>query len=296
MALLTEPLLLAPALVPKPWGGAGLGAGIGEAWDLSTHPAGPSVVASGPHRGRTLAELVAEAPDDVGGPVQLLAKRLDCAGPLSVQVHPAEGPDTGAGHAKTEAWVVLGAAPGAGVWLGVAAPTEAATLAAAALDGTLPELLQFVELTVGQAVFVPAGTIHAIGGGLALFELQQSSDITYRLFDWGREGRELHLEAGLACATLTPTPTPTPGLPRAPSSDPVRLVACDHFVIDRCPPTAATPLDPGGSWVAVHVVAGTAHLGSLALAAGSTALVPRAAGPARLEPGPGFDGLRYGPP
>lgn len=286
MPAVTEPLLLAPHRVAKVWAGRGLGPGIGEAWDLSTHPAGTATVASGAQRGRPLDEVVAEAPDDFGGRVDLLAKRLDCAEPLSVQVHPTEH------DPKTEAWVVLRADPGAGVWHGVAEPTDAATLRAAALDGTLPERLRFVPLVAGQAVFVPAGTIHAIGGGLVLFELQQASDVTYRLFDWGRPDRGLHLDEGLACARTEPAPPVAP--PPPPSDHPVRLVECEHFAIDRLG-AARADLDPDGSWRALHVVAGRARVGDVVAHAGATVLVARSVGRVGVEPDPGFVGLRYGP-
>ena len=286
MPVVTEPLLLAPHRVTKVWAGRGLGPGIGEAWDLSTLPDGASTVAAGMHRGRSLDALVAEAPDDFGGPLRLLAKRLDCAEPLSVQVHPSDH------DAKTEAWVVLRAEPGAGVWHGVARPTTADQLRAAALDGSLPDLLRFVPLEVGQAVFVPAGTVHAIGGGLVLFELQQASDATYRLYDWGRPDRGLHLDQGLACARTEPLAAPVPAPP--PSPDPVRLVACDHFVVDRLG-SARAPVDPAGSWAAVHVVSGSARVGDVPAGAGATVLVPRSVGAVAVEPEPGFAGLRYGP-
>jgi mannose-6-phosphate isomerase len=282
----TEPLLLAPRRVAKVWAGRGLGPGIGEAWDLSTHPSGTATVASGAHRGRPLDELVAEALDDFGGPLELLAKRLDCAQPLSVQVHPQDH------DPKTEAWVVLRADPGAGVWHGVAEPTDTATLRAAALDGTLPDRLRFVPLEVGQAVFVPAGTLHAIGGGLVLFELQQASDVTFRLYDWGRPDRGLHLDEGLACARTEPAPPVGP--PPPPSDDPVALVACEHFAVDRLG-AARAELDPAGSWRALHVVAGAARVGDLTARAGATVLVPRSVGPVPVDPEPGFTGLRYGP-
>ena len=107
-----HPLLLESHLQERVWAGHALGEGIGEAWDLSVHPNGPCQIANGPWSGRTLAEAVAERPQDFGGPIRLLAKRLDCGEDLSVQVHPRSG------DPKTEAWVVLGARRGAGVYHG----------------------------------------------------------------------------------------------------------------------------------------------------------------------------------
>ncbi|QGG96844.1 class I mannose-6-phosphate isomerase [Actinomarinicola tropica] len=286
----TGAFLLEPSLAERPWGGTRLGDGIGEAWDLSIHPNGPARIRSGTHAGRELAAVVDERPADFGGPIDLLAKRLDCARNLSVQVHPREG------DPKTEAWVVLDAEPGAGVYLGFREPVDADEVARRSLDGSVADVLEFVELAVGDAVLVPAGTVHAIGGGLVLFELQQSSDTTYRLFDWGREGRELHLDAGLACADLGPPPA----RPVAATLDDgaTRLVDCPHFWVDRIGRDLTGPealLDPRSRWVAVHGVAGQATLDGLVLGPGDTAVVPASAGSTALLAGDGFVGLRYGP-
>lgn len=287
----TGPFLLSPHLAERVWGGRRLGDGIGEAWDLSVHPNGASTVVTGPDQGRSLAEVVAERPEDFGGPIALLAKRLDCADNLSVQVHPRQG------DPKTEAWVVLGAEPGAGVYLGFVDRPDADAVREAALDGSLPDLLEFVELSEGDAVYVPAGTVHAIGGGLELFELQQSSDTTFRLFDWGRTGRELHLDQALSCADLAPPPD----LPVATKLTGAvsRLVTCPHFRIDRIggglDGGSIVPLDPDGRWTAVHGVSGSARTSELAVEQGDTLVVPASAGPVELEPGPGFVGLSYGP-
>jgi mannose-6-phosphate isomerase len=285
----TAPFTLTPSLAERVWGGRRLGPGIGEAWDLSVHPNGPSIIGSGPDAGRSLAEVNSERPHDFGGPVDLLAKRLDCAENLSVQVHPRTG------DPKTEAWVVLAAEPGAGVYLGFRDTLDADTVRVAALDGSLPELMDFVGLSEGDAVFIPAGTVHAIGGGLALFELQQSSDTTYRLFDWGRTGRELHLDDGLACADLVPSPDLPVPVELAPGAE--RLVECPFFFIDRISAgvDGVLMLDPGERWVAVHTVAGAARCGDLVLHEGATLLVPASAEASELEPDEGFVGLRYGP-
>ena len=266
------PLLLTPHLAERIWGGSLMGEGIGEAWDLSVHPNGPSVIANGPLAGTALADLPA---DDFGGPIDLLAKGLDCAQDLSVQVHPKEG------DPKTESWVVLHAEPGAGVYLGFVRPVEREEVKRAALDGSLPELMRFVPVRNGDCVFVPSGTLHAIGGGLLLFELQQSADTTYRLFDWGR-GRELHLDEGLACTDLTSRDALTQ--PREIGPGRRRLVECDYFFIDRVDLDGAdAPLDPGARWVAVLGLDGPARVGDLDLPPGSTAMIPTAAGPATLS-------------
>jgi mannose-6-phosphate isomerase len=284
------PFLLSPALNERVWGGSALGAGIGEAWDLSVHPHGEATVSTGPHTGRTLAAVLADQPEAFGGSIDLLAKRLDCAQNLSVQVHPPTG------DPKTEAWVVLDAQPGAGVYLGFVDEVDRDDVARRAVDGTVDDMLQFVELKVGDAVFVPAGTVHAIGGGLLLFELQQSSDTTYRLYDWGREGRELHLDEGLAVTDLGPAAPQAPV--RTLDDGAERLVECDHFVIDRVTLAAGdrTVVDPGHRWLGVFGVSGVAHIGDLSVVDGITAIVPGGGGPVELVADTDCIGLRYGPP
>lgn len=277
-----EPLLLAPHLAERVWGGNTFGQGIGEAWDLSVHPNGPCTVQGGRHGGATLAEVVAADPDAFGGPIDLLAKRLDCADDLSVQVHPATG------DPKTESWVVLNAAPGAGVHHGFRRRIDRAEAEAAALDGSIMDLLAFHEVRQGDGVFVPAGTVHAIGRGLQLFELQQSSDATFRLYDYGR-GRELHLDDGLAVADLCPSkPRSTP----TQLSDGYRLVSCAYFHVDEVGGTRVA-IDPGDRWQALLVLSGSATVGAKSASAGTTLLVPASAGP--TDVGGPCHALRYGP-
>jgi mannose-6-phosphate isomerase len=273
------PLLLTPHLAERVWGGTRLGAGIGEAWDLSVHPHGPCTIANGALRGRTLADVSAAHADAFGGPIRLLAKRLDCADTLSVQVHPVHG------DPKTEAWVVLEAAAGAGVYHGFARPVTAEEVGRAAADGSLPELLRFVETPRGTAVLVPSGTVHAIGSGLFLFELQQSADTTYRLFDWSR-GRELHVDAALDC--LDPEPHPL-----VPPARGERLVECEHFRIDRH--DGAATVDPGAAWTALLVVEGGGRLGEVPVGRYETVLLPVAAGPRDWIPDGSSVVLSYGP-
>lgn len=278
----SEPLVLAPHLAERVWGGRAFGVGIGEAWDLSVHPNGPCTVQGGRHEGATLADVVAADPDAFGGPIDLLAKRLDCAENLSVQVHPAEG------DPKTESWVVLDADLGAGVYHGFRRRLDRAEAEAAALNGSIMNLLAFHPMAQGDCLFVPAGTVHAIGGGLRLFELQQSSDTTFRLYDYGR-GRELHLEEGLAAADLGPSePLSVP----ARLHDGLRLVSCAYFHVDEVNGADIT-IDPGDRWQALLVISGSATAGAHEAPAGTTLLVPAAAGPTDVH-GP-CHALRYGP-
>jgi len=280
------PLLLEPHLAQRVWAGTSLGKGVGEAWDLSVHPHGPSLVRNGALKGKTLAEVAAVCPGDFGGPIRLLAKRLDCAQELSVQVHPVQG------DVKTEAWVALRARDGAGVYHGFARDVTVGEVRTAAQDGTLPGLLRFLPLAPGNAVFVPSGTVHAIGAGLVLFEIQQSADTTYRLFDWGRD-RPLHLEEGLANAVLGAAP---------PLAEPVRtaeghlrLVSCEHFHVDRIDTEGSFRLDPAGHWKALLVVNGVAGIGSIEAGPEETLLLPKPLDATTLHAKKKVTALAYGP-
>ena len=131
-------------------------------------------------------------------PLPILVKHLIAAEKLSVQVHP----DGECGVGKTEMWHILSASPGAQIALGFTQPVDAEALRAAAASGEIERLLRWIPVNTGETYFIPAGTVHAIGGGITLCEIQQNSDITYRLYDYGRP-RELHLDRALEAADLS---------------------------------------------------------------------------------------------
>lgn len=200
-------MLLEPRYLEKPWGGRRLErtfgralpgkSPVGESWELFDRPAGASRVANGPLAGKTLADLRGKRE------TPLLFKILDVQDRISVQVHPdvraarAHGTD-----AKTEAWVVLEADPGARIWRGFRKGTTAESFREALAAGNPLDLLRSFEPAPGDVVSIPAGTVHACGGGLLLAEIQQSSETTYRLWDWDREGRELQVDLALECANF----------------------------------------------------------------------------------------------
>lgn len=133
---------------------------------------------------------------------QLLVKYIFTSQALSVQVHPSDQQAQAAGkgpRGKEECWLVIAAEPGAVLGIGFNRPVGHEEMRAAALDGSIEELLAWHPVKAGDFVYIPAGTVHAIGAGISLIEVQQNSDITYRLYDYGR-GRELHLDAGIAVA------------------------------------------------------------------------------------------------
>lgn len=142
--------------------------------------------------------------DPRGGEAELLIKYLFTSEKLSVQVHPnaAGAAEGGAGRGKDEAWWVLSADEGATVGLGLVEPLSEDELRSAALDGRIEDLVDWRPVRPGDSFYSPAGTIHAIGSGLSLIEVQQNTDVTYRLFDYGR-GRELHVDEAVSVALRT---------------------------------------------------------------------------------------------
>lgn len=143
--------------------------------------------------------------DPRGGDPDLLIKYLFTSERLSVQVHPDDAAARAAGYprGKEEAWLVLGVEPPGEVGLGTMRPLSAEELRAAALDGSIETLMDWKQVKAGDFIYSPAGTVHAIGAGVTLIEVQQNVDVTYRLYDYGRP-RELHLDAGIAVADARP--------------------------------------------------------------------------------------------
>jgi mannose-6-phosphate isomerase len=207
------PLVLAPKLASAIWGGNALvtrygkpgdpAATLGESWECWDDNA----VANGALAGETLAQARAElgatlmGPLDAGARFPVLTKIIDARAALSVQVHPDDAYAQRVEHqpvGKTECWYILAADPGAELVLGWTRDTDRAEYERRVADGTLGELLRRVPVAPGDAFYLPAGTLHAIGAGIQLFETQQASDLTYRIFDWNRVGsdgtpRELHV-------------------------------------------------------------------------------------------------------
>ncbi|MGA1981014.1 MAG: type I phosphomannose isomerase catalytic subunit [Acidobacteriaceae bacterium] len=235
------PFRLAPWFSPRPWGrrdlrpwyaDTGTTEPVGEAW--LTGP--ESAVETGPKAGRTLAEVAAEAGGALlgaagGREFPLLVKLLFPNDKLSVQVHPddAQAQAMGQPRGKTECWYVLEAEPGATIALGLREGATAQAVRAAIADGTMEEWMQWVPVAVGDMVFVDAGTVHAIGPGVVLLETQQTSDITFRMYDFGRP-RELHVEPALRVMKLKTAagkvkPRKMDGF--------ARLIEQKYFVVDR---------------------------------------------------------------
>jgi mannose-6-phosphate isomerase len=173
-----------------------------------------------------------------GSRFPLLVKLLDCADWLSVQVHPDDeraramvGPDE---FGKTEAWNFLEVAPGARILAGVQPGTRPEDLAGAIRDGRVLEIARRIDVHAGDTVFIPAGTLHALGPGLLLYEVQQASDTTYRVYVWDRPasaGRKLHLEESVGVTNVAASPTLTP-LPALVGTAAAATAVCDYFQLD----------------------------------------------------------------
>jgi mannose-6-phosphate isomerase len=179
--------------------------------------------------GRRIGEIWFEPPRDLP---QLLVKYIFTSEKLSVQVHPSDAQTEAAGlgrQGKEECWLVIDAEPGAKLGIGFERAVEAETMRAAALDGSIENRLVWHPVSAGDFFYIPANTVHAIGGGCSIIEIQQNSDITYRLYDYGRP-RELHLEQGIAVARGMPH---DPHLRRHVPEGDVSLVDGPYFRLDQ---------------------------------------------------------------
>jgi mannose-6-phosphate isomerase len=180
--------------------------------------------------GKRIGEIWFEPPRDLP---QLLVKYIFTSEKLSVQVHPTDAQTEAKGlgrQGKSECWLVIDAGPGARLGIGFNQPVDAETMRAAAQDGSIEQMLTWHEVKPGDFFYIPANTVHAIGGGLSIIEVQQNSDITYRLFDYGRP-RELHLEEGMAVARGEPYDMSEHRL--VPEEGDVALVDGPYFRLDR---------------------------------------------------------------
>ena len=185
---------------------------IGESWEISDRPGDVSVIANGPLAGKNLrwlmenhrAELLGDAKPATGDRFPWLCKILDAREKLSLQVHPPAGKAAGlGGEPKTEMWFIADAAPGAELLVGLKRGGTREKFEKKVKDGTVAEYFHRIPVRAGDAMFLPSGRVHAIGAGLVIFEIQQNSDTTYRVFDWNRVGldgkpRELHVAQSLA--------------------------------------------------------------------------------------------------
>lgn len=271
---------------------------IGEAWLLSDVDGNESVVAGGPYDGRTLRDLLQSdgeailgATPRIQGRFPLLLKLIDAKLPLSVQVHPndeqahARRPGQ---NGKTEAWVVLEANPATSrMYAGVQEGMTEAKFREAMGQKTVAEALYSFIPKSHDCLFLHAGTVHAIGAETFLFEVQQTSDITYRLYDWDRvdaktgKPRELHLDDGLAVSNFATGPC-RPVMPVR-DGDAERLVACPYFTLTRHRLTTAAVWARTGRLRVAVVIEGKGTIANEPVGPGDTVLLPAAGGAVALE-------------
>ena len=296
-----KPLKLKPAFKDYIWGGTKLCKEYGketnlepvaESWELSCHKDGYSVISGGKYDGKTLASVIKDNPGMLGtyckdGELPILIKLIDAADNLSVQVHPdnAQAKEWEGQNGKTEMWYVIDAEKDAKITYGVAEDITKADLEKAIKNKSVESLLNAVPSKKGDVFFVEAGTIHAIGKGNLIAEIQQNSDVTYRLYDYGRVGkdgkeRELHIEKGVKaanCKKITARNIPD-------CSDGTRLLgSCEYFAVKEiklCGEKTFTADEK--SYHALIVTEGSAVLSGEGfcekLSAGETVFIPAALG------------------
>jgi mannose-6-phosphate isomerase len=306
--LACEVLVLTPEYRDYIWGGNRLrpGARTAEAWVIYEN----NRIASGPLAGRTLAEAAAEhgaallgrrVVDRTGMRFPVLIKLLDCAAWLSIQVHPndeqaarLEGPGL---FGKTEAWHVLDAAPDAQLIAGLKPGTTAEALVQSIHEGTILNWVQYLSVQAGDTIFIRPGTLHALGPGLLVYEVQQTSDITYRVFDWNRPqtaGRVLHIDKSLAVVDPSVT-IQAQHVPHLDDGDRQVLCQSPYFTLETiAAQTRGIELDTQGeSFHALTVIEGAAVIttgkASSTVIRFESVVMPAACGKYQIQP---VDGLR----
>lgn len=301
------PLRFEPILKRLIWGGRrletllgkplGEGHDYAESWEVADHRNGRSVVAGGALAGRTLGELVAERPVDIFGDkisrhkqFPLLVKFLDAHDVLSVQVHPGDevGRRLVDDNGKTEAWVILHAAPGSVIYAGLKAGVTAEGFGEALAAGAVEPLLHRFPAVEGDCIMIPAGIVHAIGAGVVLAEIQQMSDATFRVYDWGRAGpdgrpRDLHLAEALEATDFAAGPV-SPLRPEPARGGVEHLARCPYFAIDRLTLEGPTRVGTPDRFTLLVGLAGEAAVGPERLGPGRTLLLPAAIGAVEVVP------------
>lgn len=251
------PVLLKPAIKNYFWGGTRLRSDysldsddtvLAEAWMLSCHPDGPSIIRNGPHHGKTLAEALLFEPRSVLGSnnstspdFPILIKLIDTAGDLSIQVHPDEdyALDKEGVFAKTELWYVLDSREDAYLYCGFSRDISGEEMQKRVEDRTITEVLNRVHVREGDVLLIDAGTIHSIGAGILLAEIQQNSNTTYRVYDYDRTDpsgnkRDLHIKEALEASHKEQANDPVirPKIVQMEGYGVADLASCPYFGVD----------------------------------------------------------------
>lgn len=257
------------------------GGPIGESWELVDRADEQSVVADGPLKGETLHELWTAHRGEIFGEglpdsprFPLLFKLLDCEDTLSVQVHPpASLASELGGEPKTEMWFMLHTTPDAAVYAGTKRGVTRGQFEQALEQGRVEELIHRLPTRAGDAIFIPSGRIHAIGAGNVIFEVQQNSDTTYRVFDWNRLGldgkpRELHIGESLASTDFDDAE------PQLATPNGETVVECEYFRVERWAISGARPCGTASRFAVFMVIEGEIECGSARFGPGALFLVP----------------------
>ena len=308
------PLLFQPIMKRIRWGGRRLGSLLqkpigtesdyAESWEIADHADGQSIVAAGAFAGHSLSDLMTRHRRELLGnqdyltQFPLLIKFLDANDWLSLQVHPDDllaKQFQANENGKTEAWVILEARPDSQICSGLKAGVTSEQLRQALIAGTVEECLNLISVKRGDCVFVPAGTVHALGPGIVLAEVQQQSNLTFRLFDWGRvdasgKPRPIHVEESILCTDFQRGPVfPVKPIELCDQSHAFEeLVRCDHFVIRRHRFMDPAQMMIEGRFRILIAIEGDVQVrtrfGSAAMPIGTTALMPACSGMTTLTP------------
>lgn len=287
---LTQPLVFEPLFMERVWGGRRLetlygkplpsAALVGESWEIVDRPEAQSVVHEGPLRGETLHTLWCKHREAIFGHVPdaprfpILAKLLDAQENLSLQVHPpAKIAKELGGESKSELWYVADAAPKSRIYAGVKKGTARADFEKAIENGKVEEHLHAIDVAAGDAIFLPSGRLHALGGGNLLVEIQENSDTTYRVFDWNRmkkdrARREMHIAQAMQCIDFDDV---EPALLRPARES---LVTNELFEIDRWSVAAEREIAEPGRFAIVVCLTGELACAGRQFKPGEFFLVP----------------------
>ncbi len=290
------PISFEPVYQEKVWGGRRLesvygrrlpkeGVLYGESWELVDREKEQVAIQSGPAAGRTLNDLWMNERRSVFGcgllahsasRCPLLVKILDARDDLSIQVHPpASAVASVGGEPKSEMWYIAHADPGAKLYVGLREGVTRTDFEGGINGGRTRDQVHVIEPSAGEFIFIPSGRLHAIGAGLLIYEIQQNSDTTFRVYDWDRPGtdgklRQLHVDQSLKCIDFTDV-EPRMGVPRGEV-----LVECEHFQVRRrvVPWGETTAAADDGAASVVTVVTGEVRCGDASFRAGDFFLVP----------------------
>ena len=298
--MINEPLIFEAVYKDYLWGGEKLASAYNrkgtpevcaESWEISAHPDGMSVVAEGSFKGMSLDGLVKQFGTKLIGTkapksdvFPLLFKIIDAKRRLSVQVHPNNGnTELTGGKPKTEMWYVLSCKERASLFAGLTDDATEATIAKASRDGSIANQLVELNITSGQALYIPGGLVHAIGDGCLVYEVQQNSSTTFRIFDWNRTDahgnlRELHIDDSLKTIDWS-LPTPEMVDPQNDEQGWSQIVSCEFFTMKKLELNGTETITPDGtSFISLFAAEGSATVTcggtSVELKTGSSALIP----------------------